>query len=157
MLSKKIIILDDVLSHKECETLIKCYKDHGATHEWRGTFPMTIDPTNDFLRSIVGSVENAINELLSKKITVDWCEIVAWPKGSGQSAHYDTASPETVFTSITYLNDRYTGGRTFIVNDIEVVPKVGRTVAFDGNHYLHGVTEVTDNFRYTLPIWYKKV
>jgi len=156
MLEKKIIILDDVLSHEECRTLIDFYLATGPTHTWRGTFPMMINLADDFLKSKVGSVENAINELLPEKITVDWCEVVAWPQGSSQAVHHDTASLETVFTSITYLNSDYRGGRTFIVDDIEVVPKVGRTVAFDGNHYLHGVTEVAGNFRYTLAIWYKR-
>ena len=156
MLSKKIIILDDVLSPTECQTLIDFYMLNGPTHDWRNTFPMAVDLSNGFLRSKVSAIENAVKRLLPEKITVDWCEIVAWPQGSSQAVHHDTARPETVFTSITYLNSDYRGGRTFIVNDIEVVPKMGRTVAFDGNHYLHGVTEVDRNTRYTLPIWYKR-
>lgn len=157
MLSKKIFIIDDVISREECETLIDFYMLNGPTHEWHGTFPLGINLANDFLLSKVQMIENAVNELLAEKITVDWCEIVAWPQGTSQAAHYDTASPETAFTSITYLNDGYIGGRTFIVDDIEVVPKIGRTVYFDGKYYLHGVTEIFGNTRFTLPIWYKKV
>jgi len=155
MLEKRIIIIDDVLTEDECQLLTDFYMINGPTHEWRGTFPMSIDLTNDFLRSKVDTIANAINELLPKKISIDWCEIVEWPQGSSQAPHHDSAKSDTVFTSITYLNDNYQGGRTFIVDDIEIVPKVGRTVFFDGNYYLHGVSTIFNNNRYTLPIWYK--
>jgi len=156
MLSKKIIILDDVLLPTECQTLIELYKLIGPSQEWNGTYPMTIDMTNYFLKSKVDLIKNTVNDLFPDNISVDWSQIVAWPQGSSQLLHHDTASTDTVLTSITYLNNNYQGGKTFIVDDIEVVPKVGRTVAFDGNHYLHGVTEVAGNFRYTLAIWYKR-
>ena len=42
-----------------------------------------------------------------------------------------------------------------ILNDIKLIPKIGRTVYFDGNHYMHGVSNIEKNIRYTLPIWYK--
>lgn len=93
--------------------------------------------------------------MLEEKIAVDWCEIVDWPAGSDQALHLDTSSDHTMFTSITYLNDDYRGGRTHIKDDLEIIPKVGRTVYFDGNFYLHGVTLVERGTRYTLPIWYK--
>lgn len=156
MLEKKIFIIDDVLSAEECEELIEFYMINGPTHEWISTYPMTIDMTNDFLKSKVDLIENTINDLLLEKISVDWCQIVSWPQGTGQILHHDIASANTVFTSITYLNSNYQGGKTYIVDDIEIVPKIGRTVAFDGNYYLHGVTEVTRNIRFTLPIWYKR-
>ena len=130
MLEKRIIIIDDVLTEDECRLLTDFYMINGPTHKWRGTFPMSIDLTNDFLRSKVDTIANAINELLPKKISIDWCEIVAWPQGSSQAPHHDSTKSDTVFTSITYLNDDYQGGKTFIVDDIEIVPKVGRTVFF---------------------------
>ena len=152
----KIFILDMVLSPNDCESLIDYYRSHGATHEWNGTRPMTMNLIDQFLKSKVSSILDRINLCLDGTLAIDWCEIVEWPEGSRQNLHYDDANNNTVFTSITYLNDDYLGGRTYIKDDIETVPKIGRTVCFDGNHYLHGVTEVTQGTRYTLPIWYKK-
>ena len=79
----------------------------------------------------------------------------------------DIAEESTIFSSVTYLNDNFTGGETYIINDItlrkhvrdlsvKISPKTGRTLYFDGKQYEHGVTEVKDSHRYTLAIWYKK-
>jgi len=116
---------------------------------------MTINLGDPFLLDKVSKITDSINHMLEEKISVDWCEIVDWPPGSDQDLHIDTASDQTVFTSITYLNDDYQGGRTYIKDDVEIIPKVGRTVCFDGNHYLHGVTLIEKGTRFTLPIWYK--
>ena len=155
-LNNKIFILDDLLSATECQNLIEFYENTDQSFDYNGTFPMNIDLKDTFLRTVVGKIDSAINSLIEEKIEIDWCQIVKWPCGSGQKLHFDTTSESTVFTSITYLNDGYQGGRTYIKDDIEIVSKIGRTVFFDGNFYLHGVTEVTDNVRYTLPIWYKR-
>lgn len=154
-LKNKIFILDDVLSESDCTNLIEYYNNHGCTHIWNGTYPMTIDLSNRYLKTKVGIIESLINRFLNNSIEVEWCEVVKWPPGTVQNLHHDTSSPATVFTSITYLNVDYSGGRTYIKDDIEIVPKIGRTVYFDGKHYLHGVTPVLNNTRYTLPIWYK--
>jgi hypothetical protein len=87
---------------------------------------------------------------------IDWCEIVKRPPGSGHPKHFDRTLDRTVFSSITYLNDDFTDGKTYFVNDFEVKPKPGRTLYFDGQCYEHGVTEVKDSDRYTLAIWYMK-
>ena len=151
----KIILIDDVLSSSECEELIEYYLKVGIYMIWNGTKPMDINLHNVFLQNKVTKISNTINQILEEKIEVDWCKIVQWPLGSNQNTHFDTTSVNTVFTSITYLNDNYRGGRTFIKDDIEVVPKIGRTVYFDGSFYPHGVTLIESGTRYTLPVWYK--
>ena len=151
----KIIIIDKVLTPMDCQELIQYYKNLGHTHEWNGTFPMAIDNSNYFLMEKVLKIEKKISNFFDNKIKIDWCEIVKWPIGSYKPNHFDVGSDETVFTSVTYLNDDYRGGETYIVDDIKVIPKIGRTVFFDGNYYEHGVSRVKNNIRYTLPIWYK--
>jgi len=155
-LKSKIIILDDVLSQSECQELIQFYHSNGFTHEWNNTFPMTIDLNNEFLNKNVKKIEKAVNELLPKKLKADWSQIVKWPTKSYHNPHHDFALDQTVFTSITYLNDDYAGGKTFFVDDMKVTPKIGRTVCFDGQFYEHGVSEIVLGERYTLPIWYNE-
>jgi hypothetical protein len=155
LFENKIIVLDSVLSKTECDFLINFYNRHGCTHGWAGTFPMTIDFKDQLVNQYIFKIEDNIKKMLSDKISVDWCEIVKWPHGSYKNDHFDTASNKTVFTSVTYLNDDYHGGETFIVNDMKIVPKIGRTVYFDGQFYKHGVSKVQNTDRYTVPIWYK--
>lgn len=153
--NNKIIIIDKVLTLVDCQELIQYYKIFKHTHEWCGTFPMSIDNDNIFLMEKIFKVEKNISNFFIGKIKTDWSEIVKWPVGSYKLNHFDTASNRTVFTSITYLNENYCGGETYIVNDVKIIPKIGRTVLFDGNYYEHGVTEIKKNNRYTLTSWYK--
>lgn len=155
-LSGKIFIVDDILNKSECDELIRYYDINGHTHQWENFFPMSIDMNSQFLYCYISKIENSINEFLKEKLVIDWCEIVKWPIGSFKLPHKDITSKETTFTSVTYLNDNYDGGETYIVDDIKIVPKVGRTFFFDGVHYTHGVTEVKKYDRYTIPIWYKR-
>lgn len=151
----KIIILDDVLSSDECATTIEYYKKNGPTHQWHTFFPRHVFLEEYDSLPVIKKIFLSVTAQLNIDIDIDWCEIVYWPQGAQQDLHYDTSSANTVFTSITYLNDDYKGGKTFFEDDIEFIPKIGRTVCFDGKHYFHGVTEVTEGDRFTLPIWYK--
>ena len=153
-LQDKIFILDNVLSCEECDQLIEYYHIHGPTKKWDETFPRSIHPNETFVSLKIDKVTSAINSLLEVKIRVDWCEIVRWPRGSKKPPHLDYASDRTSFASITYLNDDYKGGETFIENDLKCVPKKGRTFYFDGQYYSHGVEKVRKKDRYTIAIWY---
>lgn len=153
----KIFILDDVLSYDECNFLINFYhcgnknKHNTTMHSDNLNFM-----DNNKIKLLYSKIETAINCLVENSVKIDWCQIVEWEKNSYQNLHYDTASLETCFTSITYLNENFVGGETFMLNDLIVPPKKGRTVCFDGNYYYHGVNKILSGTRYTLPIWYKK-
>lgn len=56
---------------------------------------------------------------------------------------------------ITYLNDNYNGGILYFPDqDVHIQPKPGMLVMFPGNlHFLHGVTEIFNNTRYTISLW----
>jgi len=154
-LNKKIFVLDDVLSENNCNVLIDIYNSRGPTHQWLTFYPMSISKNDETLMCFVEKILTQLKLLISVPISVDWCEVVKWPQNSFMNPHRDTSSEKTVFTSITYLNDNYDGGRTYLLNDIVFKPKTGRTVFFDGQYYEHGVSSVTGGLRYTLPIWYK--
>lgn len=155
-LQEKIIVLDNVLTKRECKKIIEFYNSKISHIRWGSSYSLPIDMNDQFLMSKVTKIEAHINLLLQNNIKTDWSQIVKWPIDSSQQVHYDMASDRTVFTSVTYLNDDYDGGETFILDDIKIVPKIGRTVYFDGQFYKHGVSCVKNRDRYTLPIWYKK-
>ena len=160
-LSQKIIVLDNVLSDTECLDAIKAFnfarvRRSPDIETYRDTMLLQVNQNSDVLVSLSQKIRNAIS-FLASDIDIDWCQVVEWTKNSYQEYHKDTASVDTVFTSITYLNDDYDGGETSILHDMNIVPKKGRTVYFDGNHYVHGVNRVKNGIRYTFPIWYKRI
>lgn len=155
----KIIVIDDVLTKSECLEAIKVYnlarfKNSPQVGAYNDTIVYHMNATDEFLLSLTSKIKDSIM-FLTNEIEVDWSQVVGWFDGSKQEYHTDTASVRTVLTSITYLNDNYSGGETSFLNDIQVVPKTGRTVYFNGAHYVHGVNEITKGIRYSLPIWYK--
>ena len=152
MINNGITILDDVLSLNECQELINVYKRSSEIYDWHGSRPVKLGIQDEFVQACI----DKITAHVSKQFEIDWCQIVLWPKGSYQPPHHDTASTNTVFTSITYLNDLYDGGETCIIGVTDVKPQVGRTVYFDGMKYEHSVNTVAKGARFTLPIWYKR-
>ena len=168
-----ILILDDILHNEECNVLIKIYqknKQYAHTHGnlINGGNPI-IHPL-DINKVLMGiSKEDGFTALeAAKKIekivkkyfylnSIDWCEIVKWPCDVWQNYHLDKASNQTSITSITYLNDDFDGGSTIFHDGTKIKPKIGRTLIFDGNKYIHGVEPVLKSERYTLPIWYKNL
>ena len=147
----RIIISDNVISESDCNYLIQLYERTGPTHNWLDYQAMTIQPPGDQkTRDILYKV------IIATGYDIEWCEIAKRPPTSGHPKHFDTTSDKTIFSSVTYLNDNFTGGETYLVNDVEVPPKTGRTLYFDGKCYEHGVNMVKDFDRYTLAIWYTK-
>jgi hypothetical protein len=159
MVSKmqKFIMVDNLLTTKECQYCIDFFNKEGDLPEWRDTFPKNIDGILQ-LKHITNKLVTFAKNNFDFPLEYGWAEIVKWGTGSKQPAHYDNNDVRTdfrtVLTSITYLNDNFDGGHTFLSNEFEVIPKAGRTIFFDGKYFLHGVTPVTKNVRYTLPIWY---
>lgn len=56
---------------------------------------------------------------------------------------------------IVYLNNDYEGGILYFPDqNIEIKPEPGMMVVFPGNlHFLHGVTKILNNTRYTVSLW----
>ena len=154
-----IIILDDLLSINECETLIEIYhKNESFCHTHNGTFPLDLRNCQNNLDLLYPLIENLLYKVYSINpyIILEWIEIVKWPQGTFQSLHIDNTSSDTIFTSITYLNDDFEGGNTHIDDGTTIGIKSARTVMFNGMRYLHGVTEINKGTRYTVAAWYKK-
>ena len=149
----KIIIADNVISELECKQLIEFFEtnpDNIPIEKWLGFYNMNVTNTNDTI------INKIVSQIKCYGLTIDWCEIAKRPVGTGHPKHFDKASDKTVFTSVTYLNDNFSGGETYMVNDMMLAPREGRTLYFDGCCYQHGVTTVKNSDRYTLSIWYKK-
>jgi len=95
----------------------------------------------------------------------NYTDLVLWRPGRSMHEHKDNGYTDDsnlrprVWTAVTYLNDDYKGGVTFIKNErgeyYSSVPKLGRTVIFaSDDRCTHGVTPVEQGNRYTLSIWF---
>ena len=145
-----IIISDNTLSKSECDYLIEQYEKNGPNGTFHDYYTMGIHPPG------TQEMRDILHKIAFQDILVDWCQIAKRPPGSGHPNHTDNFSEETVLTSVTYLNDNFTGGETYFVDDIAIRPKTGRTLYFDGVYREHGVHTVRDSARFTLAVWYKK-
>lgn len=137
------------LSSQECGCLIELFENNRNKHKiWRNTIILKINDCTLF-------------ELISKEIQEkfliepNYFEIVKWPVGSYMTYHVDgKINKSNNFASITYLNTDYQGGET-VVENIKVIPEIGKTICFEGSKYKHKVNKVENNSRYTLAVWYK--
>jgi len=100
--------------------------------------------------------DHPIVEKLRKNVTnfhTEVSQIITYPKGSAKHFHFDDARITTKLTSVTFLNDNFTGGQA-LVEGIEITPITGRTYFFDGKKYSHAVLNVIKGDRHTLTMWY---
>jgi len=116
----------------------------------------------DHRANVVSLVKQCFNQIVFPEHTT----IVLWKVGKSHPRHKDNGYSgdndilrHRIFTSITYLNEGYEGGATFVQtehgNDYISVPKVGSTVIFPSDETAeHGVYEVKKGMRVTLPIWF---
>ena len=153
-LNDMIFVLDNILTVGQCRTAIERYYQLGPVEKYCDFYPMQGAEKDAVLSPLIDLIRSKVALVTPGAVKVDWAQVVRWPVGSFMEPHLDIAQQDTIWTSITYLNDDYTGGQTYIVDDIMFVPRVGRTICFNGQHYFHGVTPVSSGQRWTIPIWY---
>jgi hypothetical protein len=91
-------------------------------------------------------------ESINPKMFLNTLQLIYWPVGEFHDWHDDTIYYD--YTTITYLNDDYEGGRT-IVEDVMVEPSVGKQVRFPAKTR-HMVTKLTKGHRYVIIAWFNK-
>ena len=166
--TKAITVIDDIFDATDCEQLVRYFEDRKyqarlRTGEISVAFLPIVNhsdnlPVDDFSASKVKKVFGQ----LAPEVRIQRAHVELRSEGAGMPFHIDQADRSTVFTSVTYLNDSFSGGHTVVRPqgettdkfDTVIVPRKGRTVFFDGLHFEHRVT-TTDGDRYTMPIWYR--
>lgn len=150
-------MLDNYLSHEECDSLIKYYKENEERLSVKHgmIYPLKFKEGYHKFPDLVNQL-NATAKLFGEN-QINWMQIVKWPVGAFQLHHHDQSQPDITLSSIIYLNDDYEGGQTNYEDGTIFKPKKGRLLLFDGTHHKHGVKEVKNNVRYTVATWYKKI
>jgi hypothetical protein len=138
---------NNFLSEKECQDIIDKFKSlNGNYTTYAKRYLLNFDV---WFKEI--QFENIKKKFLKKNKKIHNMEVVFWPVGEFHIKHNDTKYYD--FTTITYLNENYEGGRT-IVEDVEIIPKTGKLLEFESNK-LHMVTKLISGERFVLLCWYK--
>ncbi len=154
----KIIQENNFLTKQECNFLIKFHNDNysvlGNPHYETQVLNLTNHIINyDFIKYFYAKIAYHIQNV-NKNLFINYFEIVKWFENDFMDKHYDF--DYHTYTSVIYLNDDFKGGETF-VNDLKIIPEIGKIVTFQGSLNIHGVLKITKGNRYTLPIWYKSI
>ena len=158
-------IEDNFLEEDECENLIRIFDDwsirstkHRDIH-FLHLYNIEMDLSDEqFCNKICERINKRINQITNKKYFMEAVNLSFWPENSKQNFHIDKARMQTDYTSITYLNQNFQGGKTLVFEDanhmMTCTPKTGRLLCYDGKKHYHGVTPIESQNRYTLNIWY---
>lgn len=140
-----------------------------ATPPWQDndTYDWTKMPSDYLFAKIESYIEYAtyiVSSLYKEELHVHFSDLVLWRPGRLMTRHYDAIGTEynlqRAYTSVTYLNDDFEGGTTYINSDGKDYisqPKKGTLVMYkstEENH--HGINPVISGLRFTLPIWFTR-
>jgi hypothetical protein len=120
------------------------------------------------LQTLFERLQPVIEEFFNVRIEPTGKAIVRWLPGQFQNPHADKELhdgpdagkpndfPYYDIASLFYLNDDYDGGELYFpLQDVKLKPKRGAAYFFPGDkNYIHGVTEIKNNVRYTCPFFW---
>lgn len=171
----QIFCIDNFLSDRDCDSIV----------EWFSQAPKKSIPDNSFydnrtldygsltdtsIKKLIAAFKFDSNfivrHLFKETLYSDYNDLVCWHDGQMMDVHADNAYPDGTpnyvpyrdFTSVLYLNNDFTGGKTFFPNQkVIVTPKKGTFVCYPATlEYSHGVSAIMSGTRYTLASWYTK-
>lgn len=155
-------MLDDFLTKDECKQMISYYFQNPNKTDWNKKGPnnrvFMIGEDNPRNHPLVIYVWDKMNAAVRHMgLRIHWSQIYEWFPDSRMGKHIDTVHPDTVYTSVLYLNDDFEGGETFFGDGSRFAPRTGRIVFYDGVEHPHGVLRVKNKKRYVCAAWYKEL
>ena len=141
--------INDFLNQNICKYLVDYFQNNiDRSQVYNKRFKILLDKINDdnVILNVVKLYKNLRPQQILKNI-----ELIKCPKGESMDWHKDT--PFYDVTSITYLNQGYEGGLTYI-EDYCVNSQTGKIILFDSSKK-HKVTELKEGSRFVLIAWYK--
>lgn len=175
----KAVVIDNFLSIEEVEKIISFAK---LSNDWEradGIWNKRSLTARNIYNSgniEIGKLLYSIRDRIRNQIKIsyglddiypDLIQIVRWFDGQEQPPHADdmkNAGPghdwfhHRDFGSIIYLNDEYSGGKTYYPqHDFSIDPVPGRLAIHPGDsNHLHGVTKISGGTRYTIASFWTK-
>lgn len=170
-----IKVIDGFLTQHEVSTILNFARDTDKWHvfhdqEFWNQRTLNAEFIYNNINKDVGILLYDIRQRIKKElesfyksdipIYPDMLQLVKWPEGYEQEPHHDDMKgyPGTEwfhhrkYGSVVYLNDDYEGGETYYPqHNMSIKPKSGSLAMHPGDYkYLHGVTQIKNNTRYTL-------
>ena len=123
----------------------------------------------DILNTYRAQMEQEIEQAFGEPVYTHLTTLVLWKPGQSMPRHVDNGSDQIdentkemlrirKYTSVTYLNDDYVGGETYLRNgdeDFISVPTKGATILFYGDdRNAHGVNKLESGTRMILSCWF---
>ena len=167
-----IAVFDNALDKNYCTKLYNYLQNNSVTNVNTNLVPW--EQNNNIPLSIIKDLEiKHIIELHKKKLSYlislqynkivypEFSDLVFWCKDQFMIKHIDNLHPDfkqRYISTVTYLNDDYEGGETFIEDQGQLFynkPKTGSTLCFSSTEkHPHGVNKITKGHRGTLAIWF---
>jgi len=168
--------LKNFVSKTHCNQIYNYLKDHTSqsfkldnTRPWFENNNIFYNKISDtYIRNLVKNYIVKLSASISVQFKVEtyphYTDLVLWNKGKSMEAHVDDGQESNDeirkvlqprhFSSIIYLNDDFTGGKTFIGKK-QFKPEQGAALIFKSS-IKHGVTEVKEGVRGTIASWFTK-
>jgi len=143
---EEIKTIKSFLSKDHCTNLINRFKNYNGKFEKfnkRFLLKLLKYPEDTLFKEIIN-----LYHLPNQKI--ENIEILFWEIGESHPWHTDKVFYK--YTTITYLNEGYVGGRTIIENTT-IEPETGKFIGFNADK-MHCVTELKSGERFVLICWY---
>lgn len=172
-MTNQIKIIPNFVSDEDCATAIAMIDKFDSKHqleEFNANMDVLVVPENipdgvaiikkysDKVLEIHREERGFLPELYT---TEGWLSL--WEAGNGAGVHTDAHDEYEflIYATVLYLNDssEYIGGEIYFPNQgVSYSPKKGDAVLFPcgGHEYVHGVREILDGRRYTIPMWHTK-
>ena len=133
------------------------------TFNWNDILDLDLRKKIEEYREIINKL---VNETYNKIYQLEFTDIVLWNENKSMPLHKDNGYNEfsnlklRKITTVTYINDDFIGGETFIKNetgkDYISKPKTGSIVMLLSDETnSHGVNKILCGKRLTLPMWFK--
>jgi hypothetical protein len=172
-MSHRIKIIPNFVSDEDCANAIRIidkFDSKKALEEFNANMDVHVVPEQHpegvalikKYSDLILPVHREHNGFLPELYTTEgWLSL--WESGNGAGVHTDSHDGYEflIFSTVLYLNDsaEYLGGEIFFPNQgVTYSPKKGDAVIFPGggHEYVHGVNNIYDGRRYTIPMWHTK-
>jgi prolyl 4-hydroxylase len=150
-----VVILGNVLSHEECDELIRLSEDRlqhskiGNTREINQQRTSSGMFFNDGENDMITRIEKRVSHIMNIPTEhAEGLQILNYKIGQEFKAHFDffssRASNPRISTLVMYLNDVEQGGETYFPNlKLTVTPQKGMAVYFEYFYNDHALNELT--------------